>query len=474
MLTGCFGSSSNSGTTDPVIPSKPTPNFSYYFGAGNELQVYSFDHESEEKKLIMTGPKEITFATQAGLNGLSTLGDLFLLKDGIWKYVTSKDNTVKVIAEASNISEICDATALTGAETTYLYYATPGADEDCSEEADNLSYRIDTSMEADAAALVINNELFLAGERQGVITNDVAKGFLVKKNFGLDTLLYANLDFTSTLTLENNVPGYIRIDEFSNHNSIILKFDNKLYDVTAEQLEAGNIGEAFFTNANVKTYTSRNQLYYSEGKKLYQYDLSKKQSTLIHELVTGSVGDLEINSKGVLVHVGTGSPDFLHITTDDLNAITVTNVTLEAATRSSNTNSIVGGFIHSIKNVDGSQKAFYVSDTGSVTEIENAEWAKIRANTLDAGSAPILLTYGETTNTLSKWSTDTKAIEFEYGQLSKEATGLRADSNMSSDTLLISLLSDNDDVKGLLYTLDISKADSLKPLGNGPGFTVAY
>lgn len=73
----------------------------------------------------------------------------------------------------------------------------------------------------------------------------------------------------------------------------------------------------------------------------------------------------------------------------------------------------------------------------------------------------LLLTYGETTNTLSKWSVSAKAIEFIYGQLAKEITGIRVDSNSGRDTLL-------------LYTIDLSKAGSLKSIETQPIFTVAF
>lgn len=53
---------------------------------------------------------------------------------------------------------ICDANALT----------TPSADKDCSIDVDNLSYRIDTSMEEDASPLDNDSTLLLAGERQAV------------------------------------------------------------------------------------------------------------------------------------------------------------------------------------------------------------------------------------------------------------------------------------------------------------------
>lgn len=484
LLSACGGSSSGDKKekegkpsvppTAPTTPAQTTANYSYYFADGKKIQVYSFDHESKEKELIMSGPTEITFSTQVNSDGIPSMGVVFLFKDGHWNYITPKDNAVKVIAEGSNIPEICDAKALIADEITYLYYATPGADKTCSEEEDNLSYRIDTSMKEDASALVLNSELFLADERQDIITNDIGKGFLIKKKYSLDTLLYSNLEFTSTVTLENKVPGYIRTTEFSNHNSIIVRFDNKLYDLTLEQLESGNIGEAFFTGTSVTTYSSRDQLYYSEGRKLYKYDLSEKVSTLVYELKTGQISDLEINQKGVLVQLDSGGADFLHISTSNLNNIKVTSLTLASTDRSSRTDSIAGGFTYSIENRDDTRRAFFVSDEGIVTTIENAEWINTPSNTLAASSLPVLLTYGDTLNTLSKWSVTTKTNDFIYGQLAKETTGMRVDSNTQSNTLLFTTLASEIEKKGLLYSFDADKADSLKLLDPNPGFTVAF
>lgn len=246
MLSGCFGSSSNnsSTTTDPILPAA---NYSYYFGMDSELEVYSYDHESKDQKLILSAPTEMEFSTQIDGNGVTNFGTLFMFKGGAWQFVTPKDNTVKVISEASNIAEICNSTSLTGEAIAYLYYTTPGADKDCSEKADNLSYRIDTSMTADSSALLLTSGLLFADEFENVIVDDAAKGFLIKKEPTLGTIIFANLDLTNTVTLENNVTGYVRVKEFADHNSIIIKFDEKLYDVTLAQLESGNIGEAFYT-----------------------------------------------------------------------------------------------------------------------------------------------------------------------------------------------------------------------------------
>jgi hypothetical protein len=276
------------------------------------------------------------------------------------------------------------------------------------------------------------------------------------------------------VTLENNVTGYVRVKEFSDHNSIIIKFDEKLYDVTLAQLESGNIGEAFYTGSSINTYTSRNQFFYTEGNKLYQYDLVKKESTLIYEVTSGYIGDVEISAKGVLIQLGASSADFIHISTSDLNAIKVTNITLADATRSSRTGSIVGGFTHSIENVDGSRKAFFISDAGIVETIDNAEWLNIKSNTLDADSLPVLLTFGDTSTILSKWSVTTKSNELVYGVLAKETTGIRADGNTKSSSILFSTLGSVDNKKGLLYTFDATKADSLKLINNAAGFTVAF
>lgn len=468
LLSGCFGSSSNSGSTSP------TANYSYYFGLDTVLEVYSYDHESEDQKLILSAPTEMEFSTQIDENGVTNFGTLFMFKDGAWQFVTPKDNTVKVIAEASNISEVCNSTHLAGEEITYLYYTTPGADKDCSEKDDNLSYRIDTSMTADSSALLLTSGLLFADEFQDVIISDVAKGFLIKKEPTDGTVLFANLDLTSTVTLENNVTGYVRVKEFAVHNSIIIKFNEKLYDVTLAQLESGNIGEAFHSGSYLNTYTTRNQFFYTEGNKLYQYDLVKKESTLIHEVTSGSIGDVEISAKGVLIQLGASNADYIHVSTSDLNAIKVTNVTLAVATASSRTGSIIGGFTHSIENIDGSRKAFFVSDAGIVETIDNAEWLNITSSTLDAASLPVLLTFGDTSTTLSKWSVTTKSNELVYGVLAKETTGIRADGNSKSSTILFSTLASVDNKKGLLYTFDATKADSLKLINSAAGFTVAF
>lgn len=486
LLSAC-GGSTNSGKKEtnppvgPETPTKPTEpttpkpaNYSYYFGKNNVPEIYSYDHTTGKKALVFSDPKEVTLSTNVTSDGLTTMGTVFLFKDGNWKFVTPKDNTVKSIASASNILEICDATALTTPDKTYLYYATPGVDKDCSIDVDNLSYRIDTSMSEDSSPLVLDSTLFLAEEREEVITNDTARGFLVKKNFGLDTLMYTNLDLTSTVNLESKVPGYIRTNEFSKHDSIIVRFNNKLFDLTLAQLESGNIGEAFFTGTSVATYASRNQMYYTEGKNLYKYDLAKKESTLIHTVTAGGIADVEINSKGVLVQLNSGGADFLHISTSDLNDIQVSNITLASASLSSRKDSIEGGFTYSIENVDNTRKAFFVSDEGTATTIDNAEWMNVTATTLDASSPPVLLTYGETINTLSKWSVTAKTVEFVYGQLAKETTGIRVDTNSQSDTLLLSTIASEKSKKDLLYTIDISKAGSLKSIESKPNFTVVF
>jgi len=470
LLSGCFGSSSNS-STDPI---SAAANYSYYFALNSELEVYSYDHESEAQKLIFSAPTEMEFSIQIDENGVTNFGTLFMFKAGAWQFVTPKDNTVKVIAEASNISEVCNSESVTAEAITYLYYTTSGTDKDCSEKADNLSYRIDTSMTADSSALLLTSGLLFSDEFQNVIIDDAAKGFLIKKEPNDGTVLFANLDLTSTVTLENNVTGYVRVNEFADHNSIIIKFNEKLYDVTLAQLESGNIGEAFHSGSYLSTYTSRNQFFYTEGNKLYQYNLDKKESTLIYEVTSGYIGDIEISAKGVLIQLGASSANYIHVSTNDLTAIKVTNITLAEATGSSRTGSIVGGFTHSIENVDGSRKAFFVSDAGLVETIDNAEWLNITSSTLDANSLPVLLTYGETSNTLSKWSVTTKSNELVYGVLAKETTGIRADGNTKSSTILFSTLSRDKDKKGLLYTFDATKADSLKLINSAAGFTVAF
>lgn len=234
------------------------------------------------------------------------------------------------------------------------------------------------------------------------------------------------------------------------------------------------IDRLLYTGSSINTYTTRNQLLYTEGNKLYHYDLVKKESTLIHEVTSGYIGDVEISAKGVLIQLGASSADFIHVSTSNLNAIKVTNITLSAATGSSRTSSIIGGFTHSIENIDGSRKAFFVSDAGVVEIINNAEWLNITSNTLNARSLPVLLTYGETSNTLSKWSVTTKSNELVYGVLAKETTGIRADVNTKSSTILFSTLASVERKKGFLYTFEAEKPDSLKSIKENSGFTVAF
>lgn len=469
MLTGCFGSSNKSNSNSSV----PADNYSYYFAEQSGFKLYSFEHETSQQELVFSDPTELEYSIRIDENGLSSYGVLFMLKEGVWHFVTPDDNTVKVIADGSNISEVCDSTALETDAVTYLYYATPGEDADCSEEADNISYRVDTSMGVDASPVVINSELYLADERQTVLTNNTANGFLVKKEYTSDTLLFSNLDFTNTVNLENNVTGYIRVTSLANHDSIIVRYDNKLFDVTPGQLAAGNIGEAFHSGASVTVHASRNQFFYSEGLKLYQYDLAKKEPTLIHELATGYYGDITTNSKGLLVHLNTGSADFLHINTTDLNSIVVKNVTLEATERSSRMDSIAGGFTYNNEKADGTKTAYFVSNDGEVTAINNAKWVNTASGTLDVGSLPLLLKFGETSNTLSKWSVSTQSNEFVYGEFTKEVISLRTDPNIRSGRILLSTYSEEGRGKGRLYVLDINKANSLKSLGDTSDYSVA-
>jgi hypothetical protein len=470
MLSGCFGSSSNSDSTSG------SANYSYYFGTSSELEVYSYDHNSEDQKLILSAPTEMEFSIQIDENGVTNFGTLFMFKAGAWQFVTPKDNSVKVISEASNISEICNSTSLTGEEVTYLYYTTPGVDAECSAEADNLSYRIDTSMTADSSALLLTSGLLFADEFQDVIIDDAAKGFLIKTEATDGTVLFANLDLTSTVTLENNVTGYVRVKEFADHNSIIIKFNEMLYDVTLAQLESGNIGEAFHSGSNVNTFTTRNQLFYSAGNKLYRYDLVTKESVLVYQPNNGNgyFDDVVIGKNSVLIRLDVSTDEFVLVSTSDLNAITVTELTIASATQSSRTDSITGGFTFSISNIDGSKDAFFISDEGIVEKISNAAWMNVTSNILDEGSLPILLTFGETSNTLSKWSVTTKSNEFVYGVLAKEIYSMRSDVNTANDTVLFSTLGSDDSKKGLLYTFDKTQAGSLKSIKQGSGFTVAF
>lgn len=473
MLSGCFGSSSNSDS------SNASANYSYYFGTDAGLEVYSYDHNSENKKLIFKAPTEMEFSTQINDNGVTSFGTMFMFKAGIWQFVTPKDNTVKVIAEASNISEVCSSTSLQGEDITYLYYMTPSDDAECSSEADNLSYRIDTSMSADSSALLLPSGLLFADEFQNVIISDDAKGFLIKREPIDGTVLFANLDLTSTVNLEGDVTGYVLVNEFSGHDSINIKLNEKLYDLTLAQLEAGNIGEAFFTGSNINVYTTRSQLFYTDNRKIYQYDLANKESALIYDIASSDspsnyISGIKINNNGLLVHLNSSDTDFIHLSTSDLNTIRSTEITLMDASRSSRIGSIVGGFTYSLENVDGTRKSSFISDTGVVSTIDNSEWINITSSSLDAESFPILLTYGETGNTLSKWSVDTKSKEFIYGILPKDVSGIRSDSNDKSNTILLSTLSKNDNAKGLLYSIDRNKAGSLKALSKSSGFTVVF
>jgi len=472
MLVGCFGSS-NSSDKSTTKPPAPQANYSYYFADQSGIKIYSFDHETSDQKLVFSNPTELEYSTQTDAAGVISFGVLFMFKEGQWQFVTPRDNTVKLIAEGSNIIEVCDSFAVQGDKVTYLYYATPGADGECSDQVDNVSYRIDTSMEADAAPLVIDSELFLAEERQEVIANNRLQGFLVKKKFSADSLLFTNDTFTSTSKLEDNVNGYIRTTYFPNHGSIIVAFDNKLFDVTPDQLAAGNIGEPFYSGSNINVHSSRNQFYYSEGKKLYYYDLEKKQSRLVHELDSGYYGDLEVKADGVLVHLDTNSADFLLINTSDLDAVTAKSLTLESSDSSSRMDSIVGGFTYYVEKIDGSKTAYFVSDSGDVSKIHNSIWVNTPFNGLSAGSEPVLLTFGDATNTLSKWSVATRTNDFIYGEFPKEVVSIRTDSNIASDTILLSTYSVEGKSKGLLYVFDVDKANSLKLINSSSEFTVA-
>jgi hypothetical protein len=479
LLSGCFGSSSNNSSdgSDNKNPDLSSPNYSYYFGGTSDLEVYSYDHKSAVQELVLTAPTELAISEQIDEDGLSSLGALFMLKNGSWQFVTASSNSVKVISEASQITEICDSEPVSGEDITYLYYSISGADDDCSAKDDNLNYRIDTSMGADSSALALSAGLLFADEFEKVIVNNVGKGFIIKKEPTLGTVLFSNLDLTSSVSLEGNVTGYVRVTEFPNHDSIIIKFGEKLYDVTLAQLEAGNIGEAFYTNSNsnnLTTYAISNQFFYSANNKLYQYDLTKKESTLIYDLLSRYIGDLEISEKGVLIQIGVSDTDFLHISTDDLNAIRVTNLTLEASAGSSSMSSIEGGFIYNIKNVDEISIAYFISDAGIVTQMINAQWMNINSDTLDVRSLPVLLSFGDSSNTLSKWSVTTKLNELVYGTLPKDVVGMRADVNTKSDSVLFTTLSSDKTKKGMLYVFDKTKADSLKSISEVPGFTVPF
>ncbi|MEH6451005.1 MAG: hypothetical protein V7765_20230 [Oleispira sp.] len=472
MLSACFGSSgtNKSSTTSPAIP-----NYSYYFALNAELEVYSYEHGSAEKTLVASAPTAMEFSTQTDDNGVINFGPLFMFKNGAWQFVTPKDNTVKIIAVASNISKVCNSESVIGEEVTYLYYTTPGADAECAQEADNLSYRIDTSMTADSSALLLPRGLLFADEFQNVIIDDAAKGFLIKTESDDGTLLFSNLDLTSTVTVESNVTGYVRVSEFAAHDSIIIKFNDKLYDVTLAQLESGNIGEAFHTGSSLNTYTTRNQFIFSDGNKFYKYDLAKKESVLIYESSTSAYSsDVAVGNHSLLIQLDTLTDEFVHVSIRDLDAIKVTNLTIASATRSSRSASISGGFTLSTSNVDESQFAYFISDDGIVETINDAQWMNVTSSTLDVDGLPILLTFGETSNTLSNWSVETKSNEWVYGVLAKEIYGMRSDVNTASDTVLFTTLSGEADKKGLLYTFDVSKADSLTLIDQTSGFTVAF
>lgn len=479
LISGCFGSSSNNSSdgSDNKNPDLSSPNYSYYFGGTTDLEVYSYDHKSADQKLVLKAPTELAISEKIDENGLSSLGTLFMLKNGSWQFVTPTSNSVKVIAEASNITEICDSEPVGGENITYLYYSVSGADDDCSAKDDNLNYRIDTSMSADSSALALPAGLLFADEFEKVIVNNVGKGFIIKKEPTLGTVLFSNLDLTSSVNLESNVTGYVRVTEFPNHDSIIIKFGEKLYDVTLAQLEAGNIGDALYSGSNsnnLTTYATSNQFFYSTSNKLYQYDLTKKESTLIYELLSGYIGDLEVSEKGVLIQLGVSDADFLHISTDDLDAIKVTNLTLEVSAGSSSISSVEGGFIYDMKNVDEVRIAYFISDAGIVTQMINAKWMNINSSSLDVRSLPVLLSFGESSNTLSKWSVTTKSNELVYGTLPKDVVGMRADVNTKSDKVLFTTLSNEKAKKGMLYVFDKTKADSLKSISEVPGFTVPF
>ena len=201
------------------------------------------------------------------------------------------------------------------------------------------------------------------------------------------------------------------------------------------------------------TYAISNQLFYSANNKLYQYDLIKKESTLIYELLTGYIGDLEIGENSVLIQLGSSDADFVHISTGDLDAIKVTSLTLSAATASSRKSSVEGGFIYSVQNIDDSTFAYFISNAGIATTINNAVWMNINSSSLDVRSLPVLLSFGESSNTLSKWSVTTKSNELVYGTLPKDVVGMRADVNTKTDKVLFTTLSNEKAKKGMLLSL---------------------
>lgn len=466
--------------------SKKAENEFTYFAKPASETILSFNKTNNEIKEIVSKPKLLDLADQYDSQGREIFGTMFYLKDQRWYQVSATTNAAAQVSSALISNEVCDNEAFGSVGKAYLFYSTPGADNDCGKTADNRYWRIDSSQTSSDAPLAIANAAVADNyDADAVVINNNLTGMVIRTGERGDTLLYANLD-GETVQLKTGIDAPVHVFNFANHSSVILRIGSDLYDVTATQLAAGELGEAFYTSSN--SWTEAESLHsgtfvYADSAKLYHYNLASKTSTLVYNdngadnsNPTADIRNIDLGQNSAVVRTQFGAlTRYKLVNFTSVSAPVVTELNLTIANASSTLYAVEGGFVSGGTNTDKSRVASLISNAGKVTNIENASWVNVASPINSENNLPVLLNYGETNNSLVAWSAAQSKPLHVLAQFDKNVEAVRLDPYTSKNGVaLLSTLDADGRNYGGIYSLNVLKSNSLKRIGNDTGFSVFH
>ena len=456
--------------TDPSEPTTPEPaadGFTYLF-SGSDLISYNFTNDQFSD--IAAEPKSFDLNLHANQSEFAAADAVFYLQNNHWMQVNRKTNQPEQVSSATLQTEVCDTFVLSDSSTSHLFYTTAGADTRCSDEDDNISFRIDSNMTASSAPVSLANNLQISiNETDPVLINNRLVGFLIKDSS--NNLLFSNLNTTTTVQLAANVAGQVSVYNFTSRNKALTKVDNKLYDLSLEQLESGNLGDAIFTNTQniLNVFSQDGRLFYKGGadSQIHHFDAKTGVSTVIFDAATSTSGktvsNVEVGHNGILIKLN--SDELLLVNLENLSAPVNKLLSVAVPNSSSSTTTVDGGFIIGGNDNDGAHRAIFISDNGDVTTINNADWLRVDSSSHQFSSLPVLFRFGSDKNALTLWSATTKTDVHSLGEFDKHISDFRVDLFVNDQgKVLLSSRSNESAVNGQVFGMTLNSANSLKVL----------
>lgn len=467
MMSGCYSSSSNTSSSGNHPFS--TPQYAYAFSqSSNSMNVHSIKNEALGLELVASGISSIEPVLTVREDNSSIIGGMFLFKSGTWLFISNSNNEAKTIAQGTQFKEVCNKSAQQAGNVAYLYFSTPGADEECSKTDDNAYYRIDSSMNEKSMPIQVENGAIFDKGYTPVIIKNTFHGFLVLTEDATNTLIFVEPDLTTTVPIKTDVLKVRDVFSSINRESSIFQIGEDLYDLTLSDLKSGDIGEPVWSGTQLIYSHTPNQLYFSDRIKgnstAYKYNLDNKT---VHSIYSENmdISDVKVSNNSVMVSI---SGDYKHISTNNIDNIQSKDLSLPTRDISSSTlSNIKDGFLYSTKDKNGFYTAHYIDEKGEITVINNARW--ITPNNMNVN--PTLLQYGVHENTLSSWSTKTKSPEILFGKIPKEIVRFRLDDSLDN-TFILSSYSKNDSLDGIIYSFVKGQQGSLHKVSPDAGFGI--